>query len=70
MADISLDKAHASSGRDVEKDIVPTQPAIEVPEDSKTESDNDSADMQEGVKRVEAITTVWSRKTLWSTFAL
>ncbi|KAI1390462.1 MFS general substrate transporter [Hypoxylon trugodes] len=70
MATISPVGAHASSGRDVEKDILQNQPATEVPDDSKTDTDDDSSHVQEGVKRIEAITTVWSKKSLWSTFAL
>ncbi|KAI2622800.1 MFS general substrate transporter [Hypomontagnella submonticulosa] len=70
MASITPTELHASSGRDIEKDHYPIQPAAEVPGDTKTESDNDSTHVQEGVKTVEAITTVWSKKSLWSTFAL
>ncbi|KAF3065318.1 Siderophore iron transporter mirB [Daldinia childiae] len=70
MSTISPTEAHASTGRDIEKDLFPVQPATEVPEGSKTESDDDSTHVQDGVKRVEAITTVWSNKSLWSTFAL
>ncbi|KAI0095891.1 MFS general substrate transporter [Daldinia grandis] len=70
MSTISPAEARASTGRDIEKDSYPVQPATEVPEGSKTESDDDSAHVQEGVKRVEAITTVWSDKSLWTTFAL
>ncbi|KAI1463459.1 MFS general substrate transporter [Daldinia caldariorum] len=70
MTSISPAEMAASTGRDVEKDLYSVQPPAEVLEGSKTVSDNESADMQEGVKRVEAITTVWSDKSLWSTFAL
>ncbi|OTB02539.1 hypothetical protein M426DRAFT_193241 [Hypoxylon sp. CI-4A] len=70
MATISSAEVHTSGGRDIEKDSLPDHPAVEVPEDSKAESDKDSAHKAEGVKRVEAITTVWSRNSLWSTFAL
>ncbi|KAL7625268.1 hypothetical protein AAE478_004484 [Parahypoxylon ruwenzoriense] len=70
MATISSAEAHASSGRDVEKDIAPAGPVVEMPEDTKTDSDDNSAHMQQGVKEVEAITTVWSKKSLWTTFAL
>ncbi|KAK6951522.1 hypothetical protein Daesc_006043 [Daldinia eschscholtzii] len=70
MTTISPAEAPVSTSRDVEKDLFPVQPPTEVREGSKTESDDDSAHMQEGVKRVEAITTVWSNKSLWSTFAL
>lgn len=52
-------------GADVEKDIVP-----EVNDASKRDSDNASADFQPGVKRVRAVASVWSKKTLWLTFAL
>ncbi|KAI1653979.1 MFS general substrate transporter [Daldinia decipiens] len=70
MSTVSPAEAHVSTGHDIEKVPFPVQPATEVPEGSKTESDNDSAHVQDGVKRVEAITTVWSGKSLWSTFAL
>ncbi|KAG5300470.1 siderochrome-iron transporter MirB [Histoplasma ohiense] len=52
-------------GADVEKNIVP-----EVNDASKRDSDNASADFQPGVKRVRAVASVWSKKTLWLTFAL
>ncbi|KAI0828761.1 hypothetical protein F5Y06DRAFT_308348 [Hypoxylon sp. FL0890] len=58
MMGISPIEARASSGRDTEKDLVSAQPATEVPEEPKVESDNDSGHVQEGVKLVEAITTV------------
>lgn len=70
MAAIYPTEAHVASARDDEKDIVSSQPAVEIPEDAKTESDSDSGHMQEGVKRVEAITAVWSKKSLWWTFVL
>ncbi|KIV92102.1 hypothetical protein PV10_06568 [Exophiala mesophila] len=38
--------------------------------DQKNDSDADSANFQGGVKRVRAITTVWSKQTLWTMFAL
>ncbi|KAK6839516.1 MFS general substrate transporter [Apiospora arundinis] len=46
-------------------------PAHEVHEgaDGTSESDGNSTHAQ-GVKRVEAITSVWSKKALWSTFVL
>ncbi|KAI1081875.1 siderophore iron transporter mirB [Whalleya microplaca] len=71
MAAIAPTETRASSGRDVEKDLFPPQHATtEVPHDSNADSDSNSSHMQEGVKRVEAITTVWSKKSLWTTFAL
>ncbi|KAI1407683.1 siderophore iron transporter mirB [Hypoxylon sp. FL1857] len=70
MTAISPVEAPASGGHDIEKDVVSSQPTTELPEDSKVESDNDSGHVQEGVKLVEAITSVWSPKSLWSTFAL
>ncbi|OTA52466.1 siderophore iron transporter mirB [Hypoxylon sp. EC38] len=70
MAAISPIEAGVPSSRNIEKDIVSAQPTTELPDDSKTESDSDSGHVQEGVKLVEAITTVWSQKSLWSTFAL
>ncbi|EGX89574.1 siderophore iron transporter mirB [Cordyceps militaris CM01] len=38
--------------------------------DSKEDHGSDSEDFQEGVRRVRAITTIWTTKTLWSMFAL
>lgn len=70
MAAISGVESHTSGGRDVEKDVVPAQTTTDLPEDSKQDLDDDSTHVQEGVKRVEAITAVWSQKSLWSTFAL
>ncbi|XXH02220.1 hypothetical protein Hte_008588 [Hypoxylon texense] len=70
MATVSPAEVHTSSARDIEKDTISAQPATEVAEDGKTESDSGSAHVLEGVKRVEAITSVWSTKTLWSTFVL
>ncbi|KAI2470798.1 siderophore iron transporter mirB [Annulohypoxylon bovei var. microspora] len=70
MAVISGVGAQAPRSHDVEKDLVSAQPATELPEDSKSELDDDSTHVQEGVKRVEAITAVWSKKSLWLTFAL
>ncbi|KAI8957041.1 MFS general substrate transporter [Daldinia sp. FL1419] len=70
MATISTVQTPAPTGRDVEKDPIPVRPATEVPEGSKIESDDDSAHIQDGVKRVEAVTSVWSSKLLWTTFAL
>ncbi len=43
---------------------------VTVDPDSKNGTDSDSDDMQEGVRRVRAITTIWTKKTLWSMFAL
>lgn len=37
---------------------------------SDDDSDADTKDFQEGVQRVRAITTVWSKKTLASMFAM
>ncbi|KAI1454216.1 siderophore iron transporter mirB [Annulohypoxylon moriforme] len=70
MAAISEVESHTSAARDVEKDVAPAQSVADLPGDSKTGSDDDSTHVQEGVKRVEAITAVWSQKSLWSTFAL
>ncbi|RYP74859.1 hypothetical protein DL771_002780 [Monosporascus sp. 5C6A] len=67
MAIISPAEAQASPTVDIEKHVSPTEAAEEMPQDG---SDTDSTDMQAGVKRIEAITTVWSRKSLWATFAL
>lgn len=45
--------------------------AQEIPRDDEKKYDTDgSENFQEGVNRMRAITTVWSRKTLFSMFAL
>jgi hypothetical protein len=41
---------------------------VEVADDSSIEKPNDDA--QTGVKRVEAITVVWSKRSLYLTYAL
>lgn len=38
--------------------------------DQKNDSDAESDKFQGGVKRVRAITSVWSKKTLWTMFGL
>ena len=53
--------------------MVITQPQEATPLHDAHELHHDGSDadsMQAGVKRVEAITTVWSSASLWSTFAL
>lgn len=54
---------------DTEK-VQPAQGVTELGDDPKAESDNESARKQEGVKKVEAVTTVWTKKTLITMFAL
>lgn len=66
MAITTPQEAHASADHDAEKNAIPLHNAEELPHAG---SDSDS-EMQAGVKRVEAITSVWSNKALWSTFAL
>ena len=61
--------ARAAAGRsDTEKHTTATQDGDEVSSDSK--SDDESTYKQDGVKRVEAITTVLTKKTLWTMFIL
>ena len=67
MAITQPQEAYVSADHDAEKNAVPIPGAHELHNDG---SDTDSTDMQAGVKRVEAITTVWSSASLWSTFAL
>ena len=38
--------------------------------DAQQQYDNDHGRKQDGVAQVEAITSVWSKKALWITFAL
>lgn len=54
-----------STTRDVEKGA-----NLTVEEHQKTGNESDSDEFQDGVKDVRAITTVWTKKTLWSMFAL
>lgn len=53
---------------DIEKNKDASQDVAEVNDDLK--SDSDSSFKQDGVKKVEAVTTVWTKKTLWIMFAL
>lgn len=57
---------------DLEKDRISEghQYAEKDPEKDGSESDADSQEMQDGVKRVEAITQVWSRTELVAMFVL
>ena len=38
--------------------------------DGNSDTDNSSEHKQEGVRGVEAVTRVWSKKLLWTTFVL
>lgn len=53
---------------DVEKNKDASQDVAEINDDLK--SDSDSSFKQDGVKKVEAVTSVWTKKTLWIMFAL
>lgn len=54
---------------DVEKDGVAHQTTL-ADALSDEDSDADTKDFQDGVQRVRAITSVWSKKTLASMFAM
>lgn len=69
MANINDQKSPQMAEAPMEKEILGDQNVHEV-DDSKTESDAESARKQDGVKRVEAITTVWSRELLIAMFIL
>ena len=58
------------SAYDLEKHITGEQHATELHEDLKENVDSSSEFKQDGVKKVEAITQVWSRKMLVATFIL
>ncbi|KAI5862959.1 siderophore iron transporter mirB [Durotheca rogersii] len=62
--------APAPDGRDVEKDVVLSSPNAVLADDSKVDSDDNSSNVLEGIKQVEAITSVWSKRALWTTFVL
>ncbi|KAH9991679.1 siderophore iron transporter mirB [Xylariaceae sp. FL0662B] len=70
METIAPKEVHASSGHDVEKNPFPPHSKVEAHEGPQTDSDDNSSHMLEGVKQVEAITSVWSKKSLWTTFVL
>ncbi|KAK6213812.1 major facilitator superfamily transporter [Colletotrichum tabaci] len=62
-------QSQATEEHDVEKNSA--QDVVDIHADPlKPESDGSSEHKQEGVKKVEAITTVWSPKMLWVVFAL
>lgn len=56
--------------RELEKYIQDPQNIYEVSDDLKTDSDSNSQIKQDGVKRVEVITTVWSKQVLVLMFVL
>ncbi|KAK1990954.1 major facilitator superfamily transporter [Colletotrichum falcatum] len=63
------EQLHAAGEHDIEKNK--GQNVVDVSADPlKPESDDGSAYKQEGVKKVEAITSVWSVKMLWTVFVL
>lgn len=66
MATVAMTEARASDHHDPEK-IGP------VPNENRMTADDTSDDgsghVQDGVKTVEAVTQIWSRKMLWLTFA-
>lgn len=53
--------------RDQEKHVPVNDDAIK---EAPYDTDNSSEHKQEGVKGVEAVTRVWSKKLLWTTFVL
>lgn len=60
---------HVAGEGDIEKNTA--QNVVDIHADPlKPESDGSSEYKQEGVKKVEAITSVWSMKMLWIVFAL
>lgn len=71
MASISPaeDKAVGST-IDIEKSPVDGDNVNEVLDDEKYDGEDNSVHKQDGVKRVEAITSIWSKKTLVLMFVL
>ena len=64
---------HAHQNHDIEKQSHDTvaRDVNGFPDDSSKEGfETGSTHKQEGVKKVEALTTVWSNKSLWIMFAL
>lgn len=64
---------HPAVGTDVEKSVaqVDTEAALDHNDsDEKGAGDNESTFKQEGVRQVEAITQVWSRRTIVVMFIL
>jgi hypothetical protein len=55
---------------DAEKQKATALTSDDTPHDLKEESDSNSSNVQEGIKRVDAIASVWSPKMLWITLCL
>lgn len=66
----TAEQGHAASESDIEKTT--GQNVVDIHADPlKSEADDAGSEhKQEGVKKVEAITTVWSTKMLWVVFVL
>lgn len=62
-ADVDMEKSNP--GGDYSVDKVPVASV-----DPRRDPDNESEDFQAGVKRVRAVTSIWSNKTLWTMFAM
>ncbi|KAL5365589.1 major facilitator superfamily domain-containing protein [Aspergillus floccosus] len=53
------------SRQDMEKSAAPAEGVREFPPGNLSDSDQASTDFQDGIQRVRAITSTWSKKTLW-----
>lgn len=67
-----VDDAHVTPGLvvDPEKAGVPVVSANSTSSREDSYESEDSADFQQGVERVRAITSTWSPRTLWLMFGL
>jgi hypothetical protein len=55
---------------DIEKSTAPTEGIQEFPAGNLSDSDQASTDFQDGIQRVRAITSTWSKTTLCTMFIL
>lgn len=69
-ANIETNEKHQGDGIDTEKNVPHNDAVFEVNNDQKQDSDGESEDFQEGVRRVRAITSVWTKQTMITMFVL
>jgi hypothetical protein len=60
----------ANTSADIEKQASSRRDAVPDEGNQKRDSGESSDFKQDGVARVEAVTSVWTSKTMWSTFVL
>ncbi|KAF6807414.1 siderophore iron transporter mirb [Colletotrichum sojae] len=69
-ANIETDNKRQGDGIDTEKNAPHHDGVFEINNDQKQESDGESEDFQDGVRRVRAITSVWTKQTMITMFVL